>query len=160
MNENRWSGDDDDLTEEKIEEMVWNCYFPQMRFWTCFNLVGILFILALPFLIYLCDKILSPGWTQYLYHYSNSQLFLFLIILVISLASMFYIVTAKDKYRLEMVKWLSLAGAVMMWLSFFLFEKEIGYASITEKKLYWIIFICALLHIVACMRVFHAYKRL
>ena len=159
MNDNEWNEHDenDDLTEAKIQEITWNNYFPQMRFWACFNLFEILFVLASPFLICLCDKIAYPGWSPYLHHYEISQLILFIIVLAASLAGMFYIFTAKDKERLEKVKWLSAAGAVMMCLAFILFVKEIGYVSVTEKKLYWIILICALLHIVSCIKIFKAY---
>lgn len=48
----------------------------------------------------------------------------------------------------------------MMGVAFCLFAKEVGYPSLNEKKLYWFILICLLLHIVACKKIFNAYKNL
>lgn len=86
------------LTEEQKQEMVRNQNFHKMRFWICCNLFAILFLLAAPFLIFFCDKMQYPRWTQYLYHYTGSQIFLLLIVLAISLAEVFYIFFYK-RYR-------------------------------------------------------------
>lgn len=63
MDESRLPGDDValELTEEAKQKMVWNQYFPKMRFWICCNLFEILFLLAAPFLIYFSDKMQYPG---------------------------------------------------------------------------------------------------
>lgn len=148
------------LTEEQKQEMVRNQNFHKMRFWICCNLFEILFLLAAPFLIFFCDKMQYPRWTQYLYHYTGSQIFLLLIVLAISLAEVFYIFFIKDIGRLETLRWLVSAGAFMMGVAFCLFAKEVGYPSLNEKKLYWFILICLLLHIVACKKIFNAYKNL
>lgn len=162
MDENRLSGDDvvEELTEEEKQEMAWKQYIPKMRFWICCNLFEILFLLVAPFLIYFNDKMQYPDWPQYLYHYKGSQIFLFLIVLAISLAEVFYILFVKDIGRLETLRWLASAGAFMMGVAFFLFAKQVGYPSLNEIKLYWFILICLLLHIVACKKIFSAYKNL
>lgn len=162
MSESRSPGDDVvlELTEEAKQKMVWNQYFPQMRFWICCNLFEVLFLLVAPYLIYFCDKMLYPRWTHYLYHYSGSHIFLFLIVLAISLADVFYIFFVKDIGRLETVRWLVSAGAFMLFCTFCQFAKDVGYPSLNEKKLYWFLLICLLLHIVSCKKVITAYKNL
>lgn len=161
MKDNEWNdrNKSGSLTEAQRQEIAWKQFFPQIRFWVRFNLFGILFVLAAPFLLAFFNKILDGG-SRYHHYYKPFQLILFLIVLAISLIGMFYIYTAQDRYHLEAVKWLSLAGAVMMCFAFYIFEEGIGHVSENEKKLYWIIFMCVLLHIVSCIKIFKAHKAL
>lgn len=165
MNENKWPGDATatELSEEEKQEMDWKWYVPKMKFWVCCNLVEILFLLAVPFLIFYLNKMQYPGaaWAQQLSYYETLPLTVLLIILALSLTGMFFVFSAKDKNRLGTVLWLSLAGAVMMCFSFFLFRNGIGgHATTTEEKLYWFLLVCSLLHIVSGIRIFHAIKNI
>lgn len=162
MNENKWPGDNavEELSEEEKQKIRWNISFSQMRFWIFCNLLETLVLFTAPFLSSSFDKLLHPRWPQYPYHYEISQIFLFLVILAISLTGAFFLFTAKEKSRLAIVKWLSLLGAVMMCLTFVIFQNGIGHATTHEERLYWVLFLCSLLHVLSCFRTFHAYKNL
>lgn len=157
MNENNWPEDQEaeTLSEEEKQNIVWRIYFSQMRFWIFCNLLEVFFLFAAPFLFALFDT-----HTHYLYHYEAPQIFLLLILLATSSASAFFLFSAKDKSRLNAVKWLSLVDAVMMYLSYVFFRKGIGHATTAEAKLYWVFFIWSVLHVITCIRVFHAYKKI
>lgn len=157
MNENNRPDDNvaGALSEDEKQNIVWRVYFSQMRFWICCNLLEVLFLFAAPFLFAFFDI-----HTHYLYHYEPPQIFLLLILLVISSASAFFLFSAKDKSRLKAVKWLSLVDAVMMYLSYVFFRKGIGHATTPEAKLYWVFFIWSVLHVITCIRVFYAYKKI
>ncbi len=162
MSENNRPDDkvNEEVFEEQRREAIWRQYFPKMRFWICCNLIEILFLFAAPLVINLFDNMRYPGWDFTPYHYEFPQLFLFFILAAISLTGAFYLFTAKDKSRLATVKWLSLAGAVIMYLSFLYFRKGIGHLSLNEEKLWWIMWVCTFLHILSCIRIFRTYKKL
>ncbi len=143
----------EDFFDEMKSKMIWNKYFPKVKFAVFFN-----FIAAC--ILYIVLVVSTPALSKWLHkshpHYLG---IVFPVLVVITLANVITVLRGKENTRMDTVLRLSFLGTFLSVVIFLIFRSEVGWhSSLYEITASWDMGIEMVISIFCSLGVFWGYK--